>query len=138
MYELSRELFRALRPGIMSDRRHPSRPARLLLALCEESVAQVARTPSARRLHASRLFGQARSLFPPNVQLALLDRIEREIEDVHRRLIERSGGRTGGLLRCAATTRRHAPCMREPIPGLRYCPSHRHLEAETAHGLLAG
>ena len=132
MYELSRDLFRALRPGLITDPRDPARPSRTLLTLCEESVARIARTPAARRLHATRLFTQARALFPPNTQLELVSRIERAVENVHQRLIEQVEGRPGGLLRCAAMTRRNTPCMREPIPGLRHCPSHRHLEQTVA------
>jgi hypothetical protein len=79
-------------------------------------------------MHATRLFAQARPFFPPSHQLELVSRIENAVAQVHERLVEHSGGRTGGLMRCAATTRRHTPCMREPIPGLRYCPSHRHLD----------
>ena len=127
MYELSRAMFRVLNTGLLPDARSPGRPARVLLGLCEETVALVARTPSTRRLHARRLFARARPLFAPSAQLELLDRIERAIDDVHTQLIARTTGRSGGLLRCAAMTRRNTPCMREPIPGLRYCPSHRHL-----------
>ena len=129
MYELSRDLFRTIRPGLLPDRRDPARPARTLLALCEDAVRCTAQSPAARRLHAKRLFAQARSFYPPSDQLALSTRIEVAMAEVHGRLVEHTGGRTGGLLRCAATTRRHTACMREPIPGLRYCPSHRHLDA---------
>ncbi len=136
MYELSRDLFRAIRPGLIPDRRNPARPARTLLAMCEDTVQRIAQTPVARRRHATRLFAQARPLYAPNQQLELVTRIETAVANVHERLIEHTGGRTGGLLRCAATTRRHTPCMREPVPGLRYCPSHRHLDVtETAQGL---
>jgi hypothetical protein len=129
VYELSRDLFRAIRPGLAPDARDPGRPARRLLAICEESVAQVAQTPSARRLHAARLFTRVRPLYPASEQLALLRRVDAAIEDVHDRLVARVGERSGGLMRCAAVNRRGNPCMREPIPGLRHCPSHRHLEA---------
>ncbi len=127
MYELSRELFRSLRPGLARDPRDPARAARLLLSVCEESVERIARTPGARRLHASRLFAQVRSLFPPGSHLELVVRIEHAVEQIHRQLVLQTEGRAGGLLRCAATTRRNTPCMREPIPGTAYCPSHKHL-----------
>lgn len=136
VYELSRELFRSIRPGLVPDRRDPARPARTLLGLCEDAVQRIAQTPAARRRHAMRLFTQVRSLFPPSEQLQLATRIEVAVADVHDRLVEHTAGRSGGLLRCAATTRRHTPCMREPVPGIRYCPSHRHLDAtEAGQGL---
>lgn len=130
MYELSREMFRALSPGLVPDTRDPTRPPRTLLSLCEETVHRIASTPKARRMHASRLFKQVRALFAPGAQAELVGRVERAVEDAHRQLVEHTAGRVGGLLRCAATTRRNTPCMREPIPGLRYCPSHRHLEQD--------
>ena len=103
-------------------------------------MRRIAGTPAARRIHASRLFAQVRPLFAPSAQLELVTRIELAVDHVHERLIEHSEGRVGGLLRCAATTRRNQPCMREPIPGMRYCPSHRHLEdfhlaADTEHDI---
>jgi hypothetical protein len=127
VYEISRDLFRALRPGLLGDSRSPARPSRTLLGLCEESISGIARTPNALGHHASRLFTKIRGLYPPAQHVALLALIERELHRVHDKLVEQVGDRTGGLLRCAAMTRRNTPCMREPIPGLRYCPSHRHL-----------
>jgi hypothetical protein len=29
---------------------------------------------------------------------------------------------------CLASTRKGTPCQREPLPGMDYCPSHKHLE----------
>ncbi len=102
----------------------------MLLELCEESISGIARTPNALTHHASRLFSKLRGLYAPAHHVALLTTIERELERVHERLVEQVGARSGGLLRCAAMTRRSTACMREPIPGLRYCPSHRHLDDE--------
>lgn len=83
-----------------------------------------------------RLFAQTRAFYAPNQQLELVARIETAVATVHERLVEQTGGRTGGLLRCAAVTRRQTPCMREPVPGFRYCPSHRHLDVtETGQGV---
>lgn len=132
MYELSRDLFRALRPGLTPDRRDPARPARIVLGLCEEAVQRVAQFPAGQRVHARRLFVRARSFYAPRDQLELVTRIETAIALVHQRLVEQMGGHQGGLLRCAATTRRQTRCMREPLLGMRYCPSHRRLEATGA------
>lgn len=125
MYEISRELFRELRPGLVSDRHDPARPARTLLAICEDTVRGVATLPAARALHAKRLFAKARALFPPSQHLSLIQKVDAAVAVVHARLVAQSDGRSASLLRCAATTRRHVPCMREPIPGERFCPSHR-------------
>lgn len=128
MYELSRDLFRALCPGLMPDKRDAGRPARTLLTLCENAVQGIAQLPAARRIHANRLFAQARPFFPPSDQRELITRIDLAVAEVHERLVEYRGGHFGGL-RCAATTLRHTACMREPIAGRLHCPSHRHLEA---------
>ena len=40
------------------------------------------------------------------------------------------------LLRCAAVNRRGKPCGREPLRGLRYCPSHQHLASSEDDGRL--
>ena len=34
----------------------------------------------------------------------------------------------GSPLWCHATTRRGTSCQRVPLPGNKYCPSHKHLE----------
>lgn len=33
----------------------------------------------------------------------------------------------GSPLRCNSTTRKGTPCVRPPVPGSKYCPSHQHL-----------
>jgi hypothetical protein len=72
-------------------------------------------------------------LFPLSKQLVAYSVIER-----HMRLaadyvdLQARGGHslTGAPLICHATTRRGTPCQREPLPGCRYCPSHKHLDDE--------
>ena len=34
----------------------------------------------------------------------------------------------GQARNCLASTRKGTPCQREPLPGMDYCPSHKHLE----------
>ena len=36
----------------------------------------------------------------------------------------------GSPLCCHASTRKGTPCQRVPLPGSKYCPSHKHLEEE--------
>jgi hypothetical protein len=36
----------------------------------------------------------------------------------------------GSPLCCHASTRRGTPCQRVPLPGSKYCPSHKHLEED--------
>lgn len=139
MYELSRELFRALRPGLLVDPRHPTRNQRSLLAICEESVALIATNPASGLLQTRRLFARARFLFPVSVHVALLDAIERGVERIVAEFTSENSAGRGTMLRCAATTRRGKPCLREPLLGCAYCPSHKHLERprEVAGAMLA-
>jgi hypothetical protein len=39
---------------------------------------------------------------------------------------------TVNLMRCRAATRRGKACQRVPLPGSRYCPSHKHLDPQLA------
>ena len=36
----------------------------------------------------------------------------------------------GTPLSCHASTRKGTPCQRVPLPGSKYCPSHKHLEED--------
>jgi hypothetical protein len=36
----------------------------------------------------------------------------------------------GSPVCCHASTRKGTACQRVPLPGLKYCPSHKHLEDE--------
>lgn len=128
VYELSRELFRSLRPGLLVEARQPCRPARSLLALCEETVRLVAMNPATARFQAGRLFSHSRRLYPMDRQLQLLAQIERGVERMAKELLASATGGRGSLLRCAATNRTGKPCSREPLLGRPYCPSHKHLE----------
>ncbi len=131
MYELSRDLYRALRPSVIPDPRRPGRSERLLLAACEHTIERIARDLRRYPRPARHLFGQVRFLFPLQEQLqayriieehlaAALETLEAEIGD--------DPSRTSAL-RCASINRKGRPCGREPLRGSRYCPSHRHLEA---------
>ncbi len=82
---------------------------------------------------AGTLFNDVRSLFPIGQQMRVYRVIQR-----HMRLAAdyvdsqaRAGMRfDGSPLCCHATTRKGTSCQRVPLPGSRYCPSHKHLEEE--------
>ena len=128
MYEVSRDLFRSLRPGLLPDARHPGRPARELLSLCEEAVTLIAMNPANAKLQAQRLFNHSRFLYPVSRYLELLDAVEHHVDQIAKELRADAIDGRRSLLRCVATTRRDKPCLREPLIGLRYCPSHKHLD----------
>ena len=136
MYELSRDLYRALRPALPVDPRYPGRNAKSLLAFCEETVTLIAMNPPGALLHARRLFSRVRFMFPVAGHVELLTAVEHATAEVARQLgTDATAGRRS-LLRCAATTRRNKPCLREPLLGQSFCPSHKHLadRADVAEG----
>lgn len=131
MYELSRDLYRALKPSVIPDPRHPGRSERLLLAACEHSIERIARDLRRYPRPARHLFGQVRFLFPLRDQLQIFHVIETHLHTALETLEAEAGPDSGrsSALRCASINRKGKPCGREPLRGSRYCPSHRHLEA---------
>jgi hypothetical protein len=131
VYELSRDLYRALKPNVIPDPRRPGRSERLLLAACEQTVERIARDLRRYPRPARHLFSQVRFLFPLQEQLACYRIIEEHVAVVLETLEAEVGPDSGRVsaLRCASINRKGKPCGREPLRGSRYCPSHRHLEA---------
>ena len=56
--------------------------------------------------------------------------IERHVERIEEFLDSLPADVTldGQQRNCLASTRKGTPCQREPLPGMDYCPSHKHLE----------
>ena len=79
------------------------------------------------------LFNDIRCLFPMSSQMRVLRVIEHHvslaIEYVDTQARE---GVTfdGSPLCCHATTRKGTSCQRVPLPGTKYCPSHKHLDED--------
>ena len=102
-----------------------------LLTRCEAAVERLASDRHYFARPARTLFNDVRTLFPLDKQLLVYSVIDRhmrlatEYVDSHARQGE---SLTGAPLVCHATTRRGTPCQREPLPGSRYCPSHKHLD----------
>ena len=130
MYELSRDLYRALRPMVIADPRKPGRSERLLLASCEATIERIARDLRRYPRPARHMFGQVRFLFPLRDQLLVFHIIETHLRTALETLEAEAGPDTGraSALRCASINRKGKPCGREPLRGSRFCPSHRHLE----------
>lgn len=131
MYELSRDLYRALKPSVIPDPRQPGRSERLLLAACEQTVERIARDLRRYPRPARHLFAQVRFLFPLQEQLQAYRIIEDHVQAALERLEAEVGPDAGRAtaLRCASINRKGKPCGREPLRGSRFCPSHKHLEA---------
>ena len=134
MYQFSRLIYRELAPHVIE---HSPRLGYGRQRLLRSSEAAVERLASDRYYFArpSRtLFNDVRDLFPMNAQLRAFQvidcymRLAAEYVDQHAR-----AGVTfdGSPLCCHATTRKGTACQRVPLPGSKYCPSHRHLDEET-------
>jgi hypothetical protein len=134
MYQFSRSMYRELADCVVAD---PARGAaagktRLLVA-CESAVERLANDRHYFARPARTLFNDVRMLFPLSKQMLAFSVIERHMrlaaEYVDTQARE-GNSLTGAPLVCHATTRRGTACQREPLPGSRYCPSHKHLDNE--------
>ena len=132
VYQFSRSIYRELAPYVLEDSSdRSSRNHQRVLRACETAVERLATDRDYFARPARSLFHEVRAYFPMCSQLLAYEVIRRHIElasryvDLHVR-----AGMTfdGAPLSCNATTRKGAPCQRDPLPGAKYCPSHKHLE----------
>jgi len=132
MYQFSRSIYRELAQEVMTDPRVGATPNKeRLLHSCEAAVERLASDRHYFARPARSLFNDVRTLFPLTKQLRAYSVIERHMRlaaDYVDLLAREGASASGSPLVCHATTRRGTPCQREPVPGSRYCPSHRHLE----------
>ena len=129
MYALSRSMYRDLAPmltrsaetaGGRADRQH-------LLEASEQAIRRLILKPDTYAHPVRSLFREIQHLFPLTLQVEALEVVRVHVE----------AGRTlsrqlEGMMRrrCEALTKRGTPCQREPEPGQRFCPSHRHLDLD--------
>lgn len=135
MYQFSRSIYRELAPDVVEDGKdaHANRIA--LLKSCEAAMERLATDRHYFAKPARSLFRDVRVYFPMSSQLRVYRTIERHMtlagEYVDRHM---SVGVSldGSPLSCHASTRKGTPCQRVPLPGSKYCPSHKHLEEDFA------
>ena len=129
MYQFSRAVYRELSP--MVEREAPALVRRDLLESCERAFTRLANDRHYFARPSRSLFNDIRIHFPMAQQLRVYRVVDRYMsvatEYVARREQE---GMTidGSPLCCHASTRKGTPCQRVPLPGSKYCPSHKHLE----------
>ena len=86
------------------------------------------------------LFNDVRFFFPMGEQIRVYRVIERYMR-VATQFVddrEREGiSLDGSPLCCHASTRKGTACQRVPLPGSKYCPSHKHLEESFATSAAA-
>jgi hypothetical protein len=134
MYQFSRALYRELAEDVVSARGEDVALARLqFLKACEYSMERLALDRHYFAKPVKTLFRDVRHFFPMTEQLRVYRACEHqmtlatEFVDSHLR-----AGVTfdGSPVCCHASTRRGTACQRVPLPGSRYCPSHKHLDDE--------
>jgi uncharacterized membrane protein YccC len=129
MYALSRSLYRDLAPMLTHSVETAEGRAdrQQLLTACEQSIRRLVLEPDNYAHPVRSLFREVQHLIPLTVQVNAL-----EIVRVHVEAGRELSRQLQPMMRreCAALTKRGTPCQREPEPGQRFCPSHRHLDLE--------
>ena len=141
MYQFSRALYRELGPHVTGDRSTSVCVNRqLFLESCESSFKRLASDRHYFARPARSLFNDVRSLFPMNSQMRVYQVIDRymTVATAYVDQREREGiSLDGSPLCCHASTRKGTACQRIPLPGSKYCPSHKHLEESFAASAAA-
>ncbi len=134
MYQFSRSIYRELATHVVTSRNEQISEARQqLLRSCEAAVKRLATDRHYFARPARTLFNDVRTLFPMTQQMRVYRVIERHLSLATDYVDSQArAGITfdGAPLCCHATTRKGTSCQRVPLPGSKYCPSHKHLEEE--------
>jgi hypothetical protein len=141
MYQFSRAIYRELALEVSQQPSGGRAVAQArLLSECESAMERLA-TDRHYFAHPVRtLFNDVRTLFPMSTQL----RVYRVIEHHMLAAVEYVDSQArdgvtfdGSPLCCHATTRKGSSCQRVPLPGSKYCPSHKHLNETQSEELAA-
>jgi len=135
MYQFSRSIYRELSSEVVEDGRDAYANRLAFLKCCEDSMDRLAGDRHYFARPARSLFRDVRMYFPMSSQMRVYRVIERYIalaEEYVDRHIQEGVSLDGSPLSCHASTRKGTPCQRLPLPGSKYCPSHKHLEEDFA------
>ncbi len=134
MYQFSRAIFRELADDVEPCRGEDVAVTRQrFLRACEAAMERLAMDRHYFAKPVKTLFNDVRHFFPLTQQLRVRRVVAKQVglavEYVDSQLRQ---GVTfdGSPVCCHASTRRGTPCQRIPLPGSKYCPSHKHLEEE--------
>jgi hypothetical protein len=134
MYQFSRSIYRELGPQVVPSRGEDLGSSReRLLRSCEAAMERLAMDRHYFARPARTLFNEVRRFFPISQQMRVYRVIERHVALATEYVESQArAGVTfdGSPLCCHATTRKGTSCQRVPLPGSKYCPSHKHLEEE--------
>jgi hypothetical protein len=136
MYQFSRSMYRELAPVVMREVGEDICVTRQrFLRACESSMERLAGDRHYFARPVRTLFRDVRNYFPISHQI----HVYRVVEEHVRLAVEYVDSQAragvtfdGSPLCCHASTRRGTPCQRVPLPGSKYCPSHKHLEEDFA------
>jgi hypothetical protein len=136
MYQFSRSMYRELAPEVTAERGEDVciRRQRFLRA-CESSMERLAADRHYFARPVRTLFRDVRNFFPIGEQVHVYRVIEKHVQLAVEYVDSQArSGVTfdGSPLCCHASTRRGTACQRVPLPGSKYCPSHKHLEEDFA------
>jgi hypothetical protein len=132
MYQFSRSLYRELAQEVVAGRGEDVTATRMeFLRACESSMERLALDRHYFAKPVRTLFNDVRHYFAMTDQMRVYRMCEKHmelaVEYVDSQLRE---GVTfdGSPACCHASTRRGTACQRVPLPGSKYCPSHKHLD----------
>jgi hypothetical protein len=134
MYQFSRSIYRELAPAVEPCKGEDVVVTRQrFLRACETSMERLAGDRHYFAKPVRTLFMDVRHFFGVADQHRVYGVIERHvtvaIDYVDSQL--RAGVTFDGSPACChASTRKGTACQRVPLPGSKYCPSHKHLEEE--------
>ena len=129
MYQFSRAIYRELSPHIEGSR--DGRGHTAVLHSCEATIERLATDRHYFARPSRSLFNDVRVYFPMQSQLRVYQTIDRYMTIAAQYVDERERegiSLDGSPLCCHASTRKGTACQRVPLPGSKYCPSHKHLE----------
>ena len=141
MYQFSRSLYRELGPKVVGDRYGSACENRQnFLQACESALQRLASDRHYFARPSRTLFNDVRFFFPISEQVRVYRVIDHYMHVAAQFVDERERegiSLDGSPLSCHASTRKGTPCQRVPLPGSKYCPSHKHLEESFATAAAA-
>jgi hypothetical protein len=141
MYQFSRSMYRELGPLVVEDRYGSACENRQhFLQACENAFQRLASDRHYFAKPSRTLFNDVRFFFPICEQVRVYRVIDRHMNVAAQFVDERERegiSLDGSPLCCHASTRKGTPCQRVPLPGSKYCPSHKHLEESFATAAAA-
>jgi hypothetical protein len=134
MYQFSRSIYRELAKEVQAGKFGDARTSQLrFLRECESTMERLATDRHYFAKPVRTLFNDVRAFFPMSSQHRVYTVIRKHLELASEYVeTQARAGVTfdGSPLCCHATTRKGTSCQRVPLPGSKYCPSHKHLEEE--------